>query len=125
MKKIALVVLFICACMQTHAQVNYVLNPSFEVDTGCPFEYDQAALAVYWQSIDTVYDGDSVGPYGLCAPELCNTCATAYIVAVPANANFYQYPRTGNALMQLKHFLITAIQILFSTIIYKDIYIGL
>ncbi len=79
-----------------HAQVNYVLNPSLETYTQCPYDYDQINFAKYWSSIDSlnIYQATSDG-----IPEYMNTCAGNNIyTGVPSNANGYKYPHTGNGM---------------------------
>ena len=88
--------LFLCARFHLQAQVNYVLNPSFEEYSHCPTNYDQVRLAKYWNAIDTT-DVST-----LCMPDYCNTCSTNTNVAIPNNGKFYQYPRTGNGVMQVR-----------------------
>ena len=104
MKKILFIVLLTCACFKLQAQVNYVLNPSFETDTACPYTVDQIFFSVYWQTIDSVYEPDSAGFYGTCGPELCSACATGSGPSVPMWTTYYQYPRTGNAMVHFKSF---------------------
>src|SRR5690606_9278353 len=85
---IIIVILFTCA--QVRAQVNYVLNPSFEDYSQCPVGSDQIHYATYWTAIDS--NG------GVCTPEFCHTCSMFGTKAVPANAGFYQYPHYGDGL---------------------------
>ena len=79
-------------------QVNYVLNPSFEQYSQCPYDVDQIKFSLFWSSIDTV----AFDP--LCSPEYCNNCCTNLIAGVPANSRFYQFPRTGNGMAQVVMF---------------------
>lgn len=84
-----------------HAQVNYVLNPSFEQYTRCPTSFDQIHLAKYWNCIDS--SGDTL--HLECAPEYCNECAGSNkYVGVPNNGYFFHYPRTGKGLAQIQTF---------------------
>ena len=55
-------------CVFSRAQVNYVLNPSFEEYSQCPWQYDQIGLAVSWSGIDSQYTYQFT-------PEYCNICA--------------------------------------------------
>ena len=102
MKRIVLLFLLTCAWASSHAQVNLVLNPSFEQYTQCPEAYQQIRLTKYWDAIDTTYhDADSVFYYPVCVPAYCNTCSDISLggyATVPLNQGFYQYPRTGNGL---------------------------
>ena len=103
-KRIVITIVFICACIISQAQVNLVKNPSLELHTGCPSTFDQISLATYWNSLDTIYNTDSIALYGQCAPEYCNVCATWDALGVPNGASYYQYPRTGNGMTQVQIF---------------------
>ncbi len=101
--------LFTCACLKIQAQVNYVLNPSFEEYTKCPYVLDQIKYALHWTPIDSIGDPDRPLYQPLCTPDYCNTCDTTHIsgspefdVNVPGNEYFYQYPRTGNGMAQIR-----------------------
>jgi len=86
-------------CAITIAQVNLVRNPSFEQHSQCPNAWDQIRFANYWSPIDTV----SIDP--ICSPEYCNVCAGSNpFSGAPNNGYFYQYPRTGNGLVQVMMF---------------------
>jgi len=94
---ISFLFLFNCACLKIQAQINYVLNPSFEQYSQCPWQWDQIRLANYWSQIDTV-DTDPV-----CSPEYCNVCAGANaMTGIPLNGGFYHYPRTGNGMVSMQ-----------------------
>jgi hypothetical protein len=96
-KSILLLILVICF-IDAHAQVNYVLNPSFEDYSKCPYALDQIKFANYWSPIDTLNypPTDSFGD-PRCTPEYCNKCAGSNPYAgVPWNGYFY--PRTGNGM---------------------------
>jgi len=97
MKGVILLVFFNCACVCSQAQVNYVLNPSFEHYRSCPTSVDQIRNATYWSQIDTFI----IDP--LCSPEFCNVCASLSSgVSVPFTPNYYyHYPRTGNGMVQM------------------------
>ena len=82
------------------AQNNLVLNPGFEEYTSCPTGNDQINRAKYWSSIDSLvtyktgYD---------CYPDLCHRCvvfATDSFNSIPRSTNYWQYPRTGDGMMQ-------------------------
>jgi len=101
--------LLTCACLKIQAQVNYVLNPSFEQYTKCPYLLDQIKYAVHWTPIDSIGDPDRPLYQPLCTPDYCNTCDTTHFaggedleVTVPADYYFYQYPRTGNGMAQVR-----------------------
>jgi len=93
---IILSILFTCACISSQAQVNYVLNASFEQYTRCPNSVDQIRNADYWSQIDT----SIIDP--ICSPEYCNACASpSSDVSVPSSYYYYHYPRTGNGMVQM------------------------
>jgi len=96
MRNFLLIIAFTCACIYTQAQVNYVLNPSFEEHTECPWTYDQIKFANYWQPIDTI-DADPT-----CTPEYCNACDSTDFVSVPYGPSDYHYARTGNGLANVQ-----------------------
>jgi len=107
MRLIISLILFTCAC-DTQAQVNYVLNPSFEQYSKCPQYLDQLKYALHWTPIDSIRNSDTLFYQPDCVPDYCNTCSpycdTCYIlgtVSVPINVSFYQYPRTGNGMVQV------------------------
>jgi hypothetical protein len=89
--------------MKVQAQVNYVLNPSFEQYKQCPEDFDEIELANYWNGIDTTWnpitDSSIYTPY--CLPEYCNSCShDMHCCAVPSTESYYQFPRTGNGMVQ-------------------------
>jgi Secretion system C-terminal sorting domain len=95
--KYLLTVLSFFTCAALSAQVNLVKNPSFEQYLQCPNAFDQIRFAYYWSPIDTV----STDP--VCSPEYCNKCSTLGL-AIPSNGYFYQYPRTGEGMVQMLMF---------------------
>jgi len=100
---ISLVGMFTCAFIpQIKAQVNYVLNPSFEQYSKCPHFLDQIQYALHWAPIDSTGNPDSLLTQPLCAPDYCNTCAISGDVSVPLSTTFFQYPRTGNGMVQIR-----------------------
>jgi hypothetical protein len=76
------------------AQVNLVLNPSFEdLDSVCVNGFGNVNKAKYWRGLDNTGNPES------CGTKLFNTCA---IYPSPWNipkqyTSYYQYPRTGNS----------------------------
>ncbi len=96
--RIILYLLAFIITLPTKAQVNYVLNPSLETYTQCPYDYDQINFATYWSGIDSlnIYQGASDG-----TPEYMNMCAgnNAY-TGVPINSNGDKYPHTGKGMAQ-------------------------
>jgi len=92
----------ICASAIADAQINYLLNPSFEQYVHCPNNYDEIKLAYYWSSIgDTILTSTDTLGTPFCTPEYCNTCGTNFTSSVPTNGRFNHYPRTGNGLAQV------------------------
>ena len=82
-----------------YAQINLVINGSFEARDTCPWGADQIKIAKYWSCIDTGYLSSL--PYvgdPNCSPEYINTCAPFGYASAPSNPTFYQYPRTGNGM---------------------------
>ncbi len=102
-KSITLILFFTCAFTNiVWAQVNYVLNPSFEAYRKCPSRYDQISFANYWSGIDTNWIPDSGVPaYLYCLPDYCNSCSDNVRCRVPNNLTFNQFPRTGNGMAQV------------------------
>jgi len=94
--------IFICACLQLHAQINLVRNPSFEQYSQCPWQENQVRLANYWDGIDTSYhDGDSTfydPPY---LPDYCNVCIDNFCCSIPLSGAYFHYPRTGNGMVDV------------------------
>lgn len=55
MKKQLLIIIFTCAWIHTQAQVNFVVNPSFENYSKCPDDINQLINAVFWScAVDTI-----------------------------------------------------------------------
>ncbi len=106
MKQIIQTLMFICAVVfQSKAQVNYVLNPSFEQYNSCPATLDEIQFANHWTGIDTItwLPGDPIIPsaFPYCLPEFCNVCSSnTECCSVPYNKRFFQYPRSGNGMAQ-------------------------
>ena len=104
MRKILCMIFFItCASAPSGAQVNLVMNPSFEEIDTCPWQWNQIQLAMYWSPIDTTgnpYNGYT--PTG--SPELISSCADSIyslgLCGEPLDGAFYHYPRTGNSMSQ-------------------------
>jgi len=92
--------------MKLQAQVNYVLNPSFEQYWKCPDNYDEIRFANYWSSADTIDTIYSPSFYDTlqnanCSPDYCNTCSSNSCCSVPNSDRFSRYPRTGNGMAQV------------------------
>ena len=100
-----MMILLTCTWAISHAQVNLVLNPSFEQYSECPEAFDQIRFVTHWDGIDTTYHlSDSVYYDPLCLPEYCNVCSNPSLgyASVPFNGDFYQNPRTGNGLAEMR-----------------------
>jgi Secretion system C-terminal sorting domain len=96
-----LIVIYLCGSLVGSAQINYVVNPSFEQYQECPYGVDQITFATGWQSLDTVDTWENACIHGYCClPEYCNACDSGYGVGVPWGDWYYQYPRTGNGMAQ-------------------------
>jgi len=94
--KVIAIFFLTCACLKTQAQVNYVLNPSFEQYWSCPTGLDQIRKAKFWEQIDT----NIIFP--VCSPEYCNACALSTSqVGIPLGYGYNHYPRTGNGMVQM------------------------
>lgn len=96
-----LMVLVVYCCAGTQAQVNLVMNGSFEVIDTCPYTYGTIKAARYWNAIDTAFVSSTLpytGNYN-CTPTYANTCSLYPNAVVPGNSKFYQYPRNGNGLV--------------------------
>lgn len=81
------------------AQVNYVLNGSFEKYTGCPGDYNEIKNAYYWSGVDSSGTAGYAGAG--CVPEFCNTCSTNWCCSIPENSSFYHNARTGAAMAEV------------------------
>ncbi len=102
MKNIVLFILFICAFpLVGKAQINLVLNPSFEIYSDCPENTDGATYANYWTTLDSSWRAPDWSHDLEGVPEYCNVCSSNISACVPDNAMFCHYPRTGNGMMQL------------------------
>ncbi len=91
-KAMLLAFCFLCLSFNLKAQVNYVLNPSFEQVDSCPV-YFNYIRAINW---DTLKNG---GGYN---PDVMTNCyanpSASFELGVPLNiyGDSYQQPRTGN-----------------------------
>ena len=109
-----LIILFnLLICLSINAQVNLVLNPSFEILDSCPTAWDQIEKAKNWKRM-----GTTLNP--ICSAGLLHTCciypANCGINAFTNGGTVYQFPRTGNGYCSVEIFppppLILAILIL-------------
>ena len=88
--------------VNSFGQTNLVRNPSFEIYTICPMNDDLSYLAIGWNGIDSnwVFGGSS--PHPICLPDYLNECSTTFAMRIPAGEFYYQYPRTGNGMMEVR-----------------------
>jgi len=94
--------LFICACVKSQAQMNLVKNGGFEQYSICPSNFDEVTYTTYWSGIDTSWvPADTLADDPPCLPDYINGCSTDPTTSEPANGKFYHYPRTGNGMMQM------------------------
>jgi len=100
-KIIKLTLLFICASVfVTEAQINYVQNGSFEQYSQCPNSVDEVRYALHWNGLDTGWvPGSGVIPPA-CFPDYENACSIWGSCTIPDNSFFFQYARTGRAMIQ-------------------------
>lgn len=95
MKKL-LFLFFTCAVTSVTAQVNFVKNPSFEDYTKCPDDNGNINFCQYWSNaVDTNGTDRVIAPEhytAACVPPDLN-------FGIPQSTRFYQYPRTGNAMV--------------------------
>ncbi len=93
-------------CSQSRAQINLVMNPSFEQYSTCPNYADEITYANHWNSLDSGWSAPDWADDKNGVPEYCNVCAGFYqtYCGVPANSIYYHYPRTGNGMAQVLTF---------------------
>ena len=98
-----LIILMICALPYNGgAQINLVLNPSFEQYSACPDQWNQIKLANYWTAISDTFPSTSDSfTFFYCSAEYVNTCSDSIETSAPSNLYFYQYPRTGRGMAQV------------------------
>jgi len=93
--------ILICACplIRVQAQINLVLNPSFEQYNNCPQDLGEVRYATWWNCPDTSYYPNDTLPI-TCVPDYINECSSFSYSSAPANELFYHFPRTGNGMME-------------------------
>jgi hypothetical protein len=91
--------IFCCLiCLQANAQINRVLNPSFEDFNSCPTSINQIQYVNNWRSIDTTGSQLPQADY-------FNICSATMQIPNPSLFNFFsQYPKSGNALVGFQTF---------------------
>jgi hypothetical protein len=99
-------IIFICAClppMAASAQINLVLNPSFEQYSHCPQSADVIKFANYWSSLtDTLLTATDTFSGWYCTPEFCHTCSNDPGLKIPLSTNYWHFPHTGNGMAQVQ-----------------------
>ncbi|HXD93904.1 MAG TPA: hypothetical protein VNX01_11880, partial [Bacteroidia bacterium] len=96
--KYLLIVCFLCV-FEINAQVNLVLNPSFEVLDSCPSFLNEANNAKYWDWVNPLPPSHTIPD---CKGELFNICGSSFAgSSEPHNNMGYQKPRTGNSYIGL------------------------
>ena len=94
----------ICAfSFRGSAQINYVLNGSFEDFRRCPVTRAQICYANGWHSLDSLWDFDtSTAPLPTDVPAFFSRCGMPINGSLPLNSNFYFHEtRTGDGMVQL------------------------
>jgi gliding motility-associated-like protein len=94
-----LYIVCILCVFKINAQVNLVLNPSFEVLDSCPSFLNEANNAKYWDWVNPLPPSHTIPD---CKGELFNICGFfANGCSEPLNNMGYQKPRTGNSYIGL------------------------
>ncbi len=86
MRKLCILILFLLS-LQNKAQVNLILNPSFEALDSCSNNYIYVDIATHWENICSAI---------LCQTALANICNNNIPVNNSGSGFPYQWPRTGN-----------------------------
>ncbi len=109
MKNRCYLLLFCLFTLPCSAQLNYVLNPSFEDTLGCTDNQQEIYKTRHWTGVkDTLWNYDSLVLHGdnFWIPDLELTCRDSMGVGgCPNNTFFYQHPRTGNAMVEMGVYL--------------------
>jgi recombinational DNA repair ATPase RecF len=102
MKKIHFLIclLFAFCSTTTKAQVNQVVDPSFEKINRCLLRADEIDVLDYWRSLDTSWRfGDTGGIYPTCVPDLIHSCSPFNSLNWPNNSRFVQSPHLGEGMV--------------------------
>jgi hypothetical protein len=102
--RIALTILLTLTCALCKAQVNLVLNPSFEQYSICPGYNDGIKYADHWMSLDSNWNPPDWTTDSPGVPEYCNLCSDSLCCRIPNGFGYYHYPRTGNGMAQVQMF---------------------
>ncbi len=101
------IVLFICACLLSfrgQAQINFVLNPQFEIYTDCPVYWDESKYCTGWSSLDTAWNPPDFAHDRGGVADYCHVCANGINsnTSVPINDLFRHQTRSGSGMMQVQ-----------------------
>ncbi len=86
------------------AQINLVLNPSFEEYSNCPDNLDETKYCNHWMSLDSNWNPPDWTHELGGIPDYCNICAPFSRVSTPYNVGFYHFPKSGRGMMQVVMF---------------------
>jgi hypothetical protein len=84
------------------AQINLVKNSDFELYNHCPDYSDGVTYCNNWTSLDSGWRAPDWAHDLSGVPEYCNRCTSSPVLTLPNNGNFYQYPHSGNGVMQVQ-----------------------
>ncbi len=101
------VTIITCLCFLQFAgkaQINLVLNPSFERYSNCPDNDDEAKYCLHWMSLDSNWSPPDWAHNLEGVPDYCNICSSSLEVSVPHSSRYYHYPHSGGGMMQLYMF---------------------
>ena len=97
--KLIICVVFL-ATIKIVAQVNLVLNPSFEEMNECPLLLDEIYKAMNWGNLSSVNSTCNADLFSSCSP--INTPPHVPNYLQTSGAIYFQYPRTGNNFILLE-----------------------
>ena len=103
--------IFICSliCLTFNAQVNLVIDPSFEMQISCP-NFIETKGCIYWHSLDSM--NNTPFATNSCSPAYFNVCANDNVSFIPSNiytgAN-YQNTHTGNGMYGMEFYLLPSV----------------
>ena len=104
MKSTLIVCIILLFGSKLNAQINLILNPSFEDHSLCPGGYDAAKYCNYWSSLDSLWSPPDWAHDLSGVPEYCNVCATSSQVSIPMGSYYFHNTRSGNGMMQMQMF---------------------
>ncbi len=103
--RLTITIILLLLASVCNAQVNLVMNPSFEEYNHCPDHIDDIKYANYWSQLDTNWNPpDWTHDYSWGFPEYCNVCGVAS-GGIPLNGFGYNFPHTGKGMAQAEMFL--------------------